>query len=117
MIGGVYSYALRVLILKEWLSNGGQLKLDMELDPFSIFAIGLLRFYSSHFPVYSGLFRDEGRFLTCLLAGLISIMFTSPCHSGLGVVMHIAGTHLTRVVVWLLPEGGCLVVAGSCSAS
>lgn len=77
LIGDVYSYALGVLILKEWPSNGGQLKSDMELGPFLIFVIGLLGFCSSHFPVYNGLVWDEGRFLTCLLAGLISVMFIS----------------------------------------
>lgn len=45
-------------------------------------------------------------FLTCLLAGIISVMFASTCHSGPGVVLHTARTHLP----WA-------VVAGSSSAS
>lgn len=106
LIGGVYSYALGVLILKEWPSNGGQLKSDMELGPFLIFFISLLRFCSSHFLVYNGMVWVDRRFLTCFLAGLISVISTSPCHSGRSVVMHIARTHLAWVVV-----------AGSCSAN
>lgn len=103
---GVYSYALGVLILKKWSSNGGQLKSDMELGPFLIFVN--LVYWDFAFLIFQCT-------IACLGWRKIFNMFTSWagfCHVRISFV--ILGWVLWCILpgpIWLV-----WVVARSCSA-
>ena len=99
----VYTYALGVLILKEWLSNGGQLKSDTKLGLFLIFVnLVYWDFALLIFRIFGGI-RNVFNMLT---------RWAAFCHVSISLV--ILGYVLRCIVpgpIWL-----GWVVAGSCSA-